>query len=227
LFVRRSPQKTHDRSRKDSQQKQSLVVCQPITGKDSRQTPQGFAAKAIVTCSSGDHRKRLTTEAASIRSKRYRCLFVTRSPQKTHDRSRKKSQQKQSLLVRQAITVKDSRQKPQGFAAKDIVTCLSRDHRKRLTTEAARIRIKSNRYLFVRKFRLKSHDISRKDSQQKQSLVVCQAITRKDSRQKPQEFAAKAIVSCSSGNHPKRLTREAPRIRSKRRRYLFVRRSPQ
>jgi len=49
LFVRRTPQKTHDRSRKDSQQKQALVVRQAITAKDSRQKPQGFAAKAIVS----------------------------------------------------------------------------------------------------------------------------------------------------------------------------------
>jgi len=69
LFVRRSPQKTPDRSRKDSQQKQALVVRQAITAKDSRQKPQGFAAKASVGCSSGDRRKRLTTEAARIRSK--------------------------------------------------------------------------------------------------------------------------------------------------------------
>ena len=227
LFVRRSPQKTHDRSRKDSQQKQSLVVRQAITAKDSQQKPQGFAAKAIVGCSSGDHRKRLTTEAARIRSKSNRWLFVRRSPQKTHDRSRKDSQQKQSLLVRQAITAKDSRQKPQGFAAKAIVTCSSGDHRKRLTTEAARIRSKSNRYLFVRRSPQKTHDRSRKDSQQKQSLVVRKAITAKDSRQKPQGFAAKAIVGCSSGDHRKRLTTEAARIRSKSNRYLFVRRSPQ
>jgi len=227
LFDRRSPQKTHDRSRKDSQQKQSLPVRQEITAKDSRQKPQEFATKAIVTCSSGDHRKRLTTEATRIRSKSNRYLLVRRSPQKSHDKSRKNSQQNQSLLVRQAITAKDSRQKPQGFPAKDIVTCLSRDHRKRLTTEAARIRNKSNRYLFLRKSPQKTHDRSRKDSEQKQSLVVCQAITPKDSRQKPQEFAPKAIVSCSSANHRKRLTTEAPRIRSKSNRYLFVRRSPQ
>ena len=227
LFVRRSPQKTHDRSRKDSQQKQSLVVRQAITAKDSRQKPQGFAAKAIVSCSSRDHRKRLTTEAARIRSKSNRLLFVRRSPQKTHDRSRKDSQQKQSVVVCQAITAKDSRQKPQGFAAKAIVNCSSRDHRKRLTTEAARIRSKSNRWLFFRRSSQKTHDRSRKDSQQRQSLVVCQAITAKDSRQKPQGFAAKAIVNCSSRNHRKRLTTEAARIRSKSNRLLFVRRSPQ
>jgi len=34
--------------------------------KDSRQKLQGFAAKAIVKCWLGDHRKRLTTEAASV-----------------------------------------------------------------------------------------------------------------------------------------------------------------
>ena len=101
--------------------------------------------KKIVNCSSRDHRNRLTTEAARIRSKSNRQLFVRRSPQKTHDRSRKDPQQKQSLVVFQAITAKHSRQKPQGFAAKAIVGCSSRDHRKRLTTEAARIRSKSNR----------------------------------------------------------------------------------
>jgi len=73
-------------------------------------------------------------------------------------------------------------------------------------TEAARIRSKSNRYLFVR---------NRKDSQQKQLLVVRKAITAKESRQKPQGFAAKAIVTCSSGDHRKRVTTEAARIRSK------------
>ena len=227
LFVTRSPQNTHDRSRKDSQQKQSLVVRQAITAKDSRQKPQGFAVKAIVSCLSSDHRKRLTTEAARIRGKSNRQLFVTRSPQETHDRSRKDSQQKQSLVVRHAITAKDSRQKPQGFAAKAIVGCLSSDHRKRLTTEAARIRSKSNRWLFVKRSPQKTHDRSRKDSQQKQSLVVCQAITAKDSRQKPQGFAAKAIVNCSSRDHRKRLTTEAARIRSKSNRWLFVTRSPQ
>ena len=270
LFVRRSQQKTHDRSRKDSQQKKSSIVRHAITAKDSRQKPQGFAAKAIIGCLSGDHRKRLTTEAARIRSQRNCQLFVRRSPQKTHDRSRKDSQQKQSSIVRHAITAKDSRQKPQGFAAKAIVNSSSRDHRKRLTTEAARIRSKSNRQLFVTRspqkpqgfaakaidqfryikiqpktidlstrlfgnkphklciysheprtevycFRLnfnisklvycqlfvrrspqKTHDRSRKDLQQKQSLVVRQAITAKDSRQKSQGFAAKAIVIAHS-----------------------------
>jgi len=101
-----------------SQQKQSLVVRHAITAKDSRQKPQVFAAKAIVNCWSGDHRKRLTTEPASIRSKSNLQLLVRRSPQKTHDRSRKDSQQKQSSIVGQAITAKDSRRKPQGFAAK-------------------------------------------------------------------------------------------------------------
>ena len=227
MFVTRSPQKTHDRSCKDSQQKQSSIVRQAITPKDSRQKPQGSAAKAIVGCFSGDHRKRLTTEAARIRGKSNRQLFVRRSPQKTHDRSRKDSQQKQSLVVRHAITAKDSRQKPQGFAAKAIVGCLSSDDRKRLTTEAARIRSKSNRWLFVTRSPQKTHDRSRKDSQQKQSLVVCQAITAKDSRQKPQGFAAKAIVNCSSRDHRKRLTTEAARIRSKSNRQLFVTGSPQ
>ena len=196
LAVRRSPQKTHERSRKDSQQKQSLVLRQAITAKDSQQKPQEFAAKTIVGCWSGDHRKRLTTEAARIRSTRNRWLFVRRSPQKTHDRSRKDSKQKQSLVVRQAITAKDSRQKPQEFAEKAIVTCSSGDHRKRLRTKAARIRSKRNFWLFLRRSPQKTHDRSRKDSQQNQSLVVRQAITAKDSRQKPQEFAGKAIVTC-------------------------------
>jgi len=48
MMVRQSPQKTHDRSPKDSQQKQSSNDGQAITAKDSRQKPQGFAAKAIV-----------------------------------------------------------------------------------------------------------------------------------------------------------------------------------
>ena len=247
MLVRRSPQKTHDRSRKDPQQKQSSIVRQAINAKDSRQKPQGFAAKAIVNCSSGDQRKRLTTEAARIsrqsnrqlfvkrltteaariRSKSNRQLFVRRSPQKTHDRNRKDPQQKQSSIVRQAITAKDSRQKPQGSAAKAIVNCSSGDHRKRLTTETARIRSKSNRQLFVRRSPQKTHDRSRKDSQQKQSSIVSRAITAKDSRQKPQGFAAKAMVNCLSGDHRKRLTTEAARIRSKSNRQLLVRRSPQ
>ena len=134
-----------------------------ITTKDSRRRPQRSAAKAIVGCLSGDHRKRLTTEAARIRSKSNRQLFVRRSPQQTHDRSRKDSQQKQSSIVRHAIAAKDSRQKPQGFAAKAIVGYSSSDHRKRLTTEAARIRSKSNRQLFVRRSPQKTHDRSRKD----------------------------------------------------------------
>ena len=127
LFGRRSPQKSHDRSRKDPQQKQSSIVGQAMTAKDSEQKPQGFAAKAVVNCSLqwGDLRKRLTTEAGRIRSKSSRQLFVTvrGSPQKTHDRSRKDPQQKQFSIVRQAITAKDSRQKPQGFAAKAVVNC--------------------------------------------------------------------------------------------------------
>ena len=43
----KSPQKIQYRSGKDLQQKQSLVVRQPITAKDSQQKPQGFEAKAI------------------------------------------------------------------------------------------------------------------------------------------------------------------------------------
>jgi len=48
-----------------------LVVCynEAITAKESQQKPQGFAAKAIVGCSSGDHRKRLMTEAARFAAK--------------------------------------------------------------------------------------------------------------------------------------------------------------
>ena len=64
-----------------------------ITAKDSWQRPQVFAAKAIVYCSSGVHRKRVTTEAVSIHNKsyRHRFLFVRRSPQKNYDGSRKYS----------------------------------------------------------------------------------------------------------------------------------------
>ena len=94
-----------------------------IPAKDSTQKPERLTAKAMFSSWSGKHRKRLTTEAARIRSKGNRQLFVTRSPQKTHDRSRKDSQQRQSLVVCQAITAKDSRQKPQGFAAKAIGCC--------------------------------------------------------------------------------------------------------
>jgi len=142
--VRRSQQKAHDGSR-------------------------GFAAEATVNGSSGDHPKRLTTEAATIRSKSNRELFVRRSLQKAHDRSHKDSQQKEPSIFRQAITGKDSRQKPQGSAEKAIVNCSSGDHRKRLTTEAPRIRSKSNRQLFVRRLPQKTHERSPKDSQQKQS----------------------------------------------------------
>ena len=213
-----------------------------ITAQDSRQRPQG-AAKAIVSCSlqSGDHCKGLTTEAARMRSKSNRQLFVTvkRSPQSTHDRSHKDAQQKQSSVVRysQAITAKYSRQKPQGCAAKAIVSCSlqSSDHRKVLTTEAARMRSKSNRQLFVtvKRSPQSTHDRSHKDAQQKQSSVVrySQAITAKYSQQKPQGCAAKAIVSCllQSGDHRKVLTTEAARMRSKSNRQLFVtvKRSPQ
>ena len=121
---------TTDKTRKKlpTSEKKSSIVRHTITATDSRQKPQGFAVKAIVSCLSSDHRKILTTDAARIRSKSNRQLFVTRSPQETHDRSRKDSQQKQSLVVRHAITAKDSRQKPQGFAAKAIVGCLSSDH---------------------------------------------------------------------------------------------------
>ena len=160
-------------------------------------------AASVVSRSSGDHRKRLTTEAARIRSKSNRWLFVTvrRSPLKAHDRSRKHSQQKQSSPVRysEAITAKYSRQKPQGSAAKAIANCSSGDHRKRLTTEAARICSKSNRQLFVRRSPQKTHEGSRKDSQQKQSPIVrySEAITVKDARQKPQGVAAKTVVNCS------------------------------
>ena len=155
VTVRRSPQNVHNRSRKDLQQKKSLVVrySEAITAKCSRQKPQGLAAKEIVSCSLqwGDHRKIFTTEAARTCSKRNRSLFVTvrRSPQNVHNRSRKDLQQKQSLVVRysEAITAKCSRQKPQGLAAKEIVSCSLQwgDHRKILTTEAARTCSKRNR----------------------------------------------------------------------------------
>jgi len=95
------------------------------------------------------------------------------------------------LVVLKAVTAKDSRQKLQGFCSK------------------------SKRWLFVRRSPQKTHDRSGKDSQQKQALVVRQAITEKDSRKKRQGFAAKSSVGCSSGDHRKRLTREAARIRSK------------
>ena len=184
VTVRRSPQSTHDRSRKDAEQKQSSVVgySQAITAKYSGQKPQGYAAKAIVRCSlqSGDHRKLLSTEAARMRSKSNGQLFVTarRSLQSTHDRSRKDAQQKQSSVLgySQAITAKYSRQKPQGCAAKAIVSCWlqSSDHRQVLSTEAARMRSKRNRQLFVtvRRSLQSTHDRSRKDAQQKQSSVV-------------------------------------------------------
>jgi len=68
--------------------------------------------------------KTLTREAARIRNKSNHQYFVRRSPQKTDERSRKDPQQKQSSIVRQAIAAKDSRQKPQGFAAKAVVNCL-------------------------------------------------------------------------------------------------------
>ena len=97
LFFRRSPQKSHDRSRKYSQQKlsSSFFVCQAFAAKESRQKPQVFTTKAIVIvfCLSGVRRKRVTTEAVSIHNKsyRHRFWFVRRSPQKSHDRRRKYS----------------------------------------------------------------------------------------------------------------------------------------
>ena len=214
VTVKQSPQSTHDRSRKDAQQKQSLVFS--------------------CLLQSGYHRKVLTTEAARMRSKSSRRLFVTveRSPQSTHDISRKDAQQKQSSVVRyrQAIIAKYSRQKSQGCAAKAIVSCWlkSGDHRKVLTTEAARMHSKSNRQLFVtvKRSSQSNHDRSRKDAQQKQSSAVgySQAITAKYSRQKPQGCTAKATVSCSlqSSDHRKVLTTEAARMRSKSNRQLFV-----
>jgi len=91
------------------------------------------------------------------------------------------------------ITVKDSQQKPQGSAAKANVSCLSGDQHRRLATEATRIRSKSKLKLFVRR---SPHDRSRKDLQQKQTSVVCQAITAEDSQQNPQGSAAKGNVNC-------------------------------
>ena len=238
VTVRRSPQSTHDRSRKDAQQKQSSVVrySQAITAKCSRQKPQGCAVKAIVSCwlKSSDHRKVLTTESARMRSKSNRQLFVTvmRSPRSTHDRSCKNAHEKQSSVdrYRQAITAKYSRQKPQECAAKAIVSSWLQpsDHRKLLSTKAARMRSKSNRQLFVtvRRSLQSTHDRSRKDAQQKQSPVVGYSlmITAKCSRQKPQECAAKAIVSSwlQSSDHRKLLSTEAARMRSKSNRQLFV-----
>ena len=189
VTVKRSPQSTHDRSRKDAQQKQSSVVrySRAITAKNSLQKPQG-AAKAIVSCSlqSGDHRKVLTTEAARMRSKSNRQLLVTvkRSPQSTHDRSRKDGQQKQSSVVgySQAITARYSRQKPQGCAAKAIVSCWlqSSDHRKVLTTEAARMRSKSNRQLFVtvKRSLQNAHERSRNDSHTAKAIIRVRCLKR-------------------------------------------------
>ena len=245
VTVKRSPQKTHGRSRKDAQQKQSSVFgySQAITAMYSRQKPQGCAAKAVFSCwlQSSDHRNVLTTEAARMRSKSNRQLLVTvkRSPQCTHDRSRKDAQQKQSSVVgySQAITAMYSRQKPQGRAAKAILSCSlqSSDHRKRLTTEAARMRSKSNPQFFVtvKRSPQKTHGRSRKDAQQKQSSVFgySQAITAMYSRQKPQGCAAKAVFSCwlQSSDHRNVLTTEAARMRSKSNRQLLVtvKRSPQ
>jgi len=67
----------------------------------------------------------------NLRNKQISVTFVSitfrwrnsKCPQKIQYRSGKDFQQKQSLLDRQAINAKDSRQKPQGFAAKAIVTC--------------------------------------------------------------------------------------------------------
>jgi len=129
-----------------------LVVRHAIAVKDSRPKPLGFGAKAIVGCSSRDHRKRLTTEAANIRSKSKRLLFVTRSPQKTHDRSPKDSQLKQSSIVRHAITAKDPREQPQELAAK------ARDNHSKSNRQY-------HRQLFISPLR-------QKNSQQKQSLVA-------------------------------------------------------
>ena len=208
VTVRRSPQSTHDRSRKDAQQQQSSVVrySQAITAKYSRQKPQGCAAKAIVSCSlqSGDHRKVLTTEAARMRSKSNRQLFVAvrRSPQSTHDRSRKDAQQKQSSVVRysQAITAEYSRQKPQGCTAKAIVSCSlqSSDHRRVLTTEAARMRSKSNRQLFVtvRRSPQKTHDRSRKDLQQKSS-----SLQNTHERSRNDSHTAEALIHSVTPEH--------------------------
>ena len=139
------------------------------------------AAQFSCSLQSSDHRKVLTTEAARMCSKSNRQLFVTvkRSPQSTHDRSRKDAQQKQSSVVRlysRAITAKYSRQKPQGCAAKAIVSCSlqSCDHRKVLTTEAARMRSKSNRQLLVTVERSpqKAHEGSHNDSHTAKSFAV-------------------------------------------------------
>ena len=204
VTVKRSPQSTHDRSRKDAQQKQLSVVCysHAITAKYSRQKPQGCTAKAIVSCwlQSSDHRKVLTTEAARMRSKSNRQLFVTvrRSPQSTHDSSRKDAQQKSSIYCSTGDHCK--------IPTREAVMIHTQQNHSRslfnvLTTEAARMRSKSNRQLLVtvKRSPQSTHDRSRKDAQQKQSLVVrySQAITAKYSRQKPQGCAAKAIVNCS------------------------------
>ena len=161
VTVKRSPQSTHDRSRKDAQQKQSLVFSCWLQSGDHRKVLTTEAARMrsksnrqllvtvkrspqsthvgsrkdaqqkqslVFSCSlqSGDHRKVPTTEAARMRSKSNRQLFVTvrRSPQSTHVRSRKDAQQKQSLVFSCSLQ--------------------SGDHRKVLTTEAARMRSKSS-----------------------------------------------------------------------------------
>ena len=92
-FVSINVSLTNPRKRFNTDAYIQLAVRQMITAKDSRQKQQGFAAKAIVSCwlQSGDHRKRLTTEAARICSKNHRQLFGRWSPQNTHERSRNDS----------------------------------------------------------------------------------------------------------------------------------------
>ena len=98
----------------------------------------------------------------NLRNKQISVTFVSINVSLTNPRKRFNTDAYIQLAVRQMITAKDSvvvvnlylstvqnssRQKQQGFAAKAIVSCWlqSGDHRKRLTTEAARIRSKSNR----------------------------------------------------------------------------------
>ena len=151
-----------------------------------------------------------------MRSKSNRQLLVTveRSPQGTHDRSRKDAQQKQSSVVgySRAITARYSRQKPQGCAAKAIVSCWlqSSDHRKVLTTEAARMRSKSNSQLLitVKRSPQGTHDRSRKDAQM-------------NLRNKHMSFTF-ASINISFTNPPKGFNREVATIHSKSNYQLFV-----
>ena len=186
-------------------------------------------SSAIVSCSlqGGDHRKRLMTEAAIIRSKSHRQLFVRRSPQK------------------------DLRQKPQVFVAKAIVYCSSGDHRKRVTTEAARIRSKAIVIVYcssgVHRKRVKteaasirskaiviiycSSGVHRKRVTTEavsisSSSIVRRAFTAKESRQKPQVHRHRLLFVGRSPQKSHDSSRKYSQ-HSHRHRLLFVGRSPQ